>query len=217
LTFRFLLIAFIIFNYSKQLISTYKKANKSILIPTIVIIWLIGAIITLNILISPSFITRYPLFLTPVFYILISKGILDIKTKKLQTIILIFILLISSFSLYSYYSKPTKEQWKEVAQYIENHEKYSEIILFDYKSINLSFNLYYKGILEQQGLSEKKDSNIREIMKSKSGAWLIISHNRRTQDFYKKQMNNDYTLEFEKQYKGIKLYYYSKPEVKSCI
>lgn len=188
----------------------------------IFIIWLIIYINFLDFLMSPygQFVVRYSFFIAPLFYVLIAIAISKIKARDVTLFFILLFAVISGFSLCVYYASITKEEWNHAAAFLEENVGENEVILVDAS--------YMIGPLEYY--LEKYNRNIRRIpllsstnqeqtasnftgtlpkLLSTQGQWLILSHNWRSKDFYKLQMDARFNLIQEKHYKDIDIYYYS--------
>ncbi len=168
------------------------------------------------------FLLRYALFMIPFVYLAVSFFLLKIKEKKYLALFLIAIILLNSFSLCWYYSQPTKEEWKEAVKFVEDNVKTKEVILFDAGYMIRNFDYYTKNSPPNKNLlkisllsSTSKEemhasfNNAVSKISPAQGMWLILSHNWRSEDFYKLQMDARYNLIQEKHYKDIDIHYYS--------
>tara|TARA_Y100000034_G_C6877557_1_gene401601 strand:+ start:428 stop:1798 length:1371 start_codon:yes stop_codon:yes gene_type:complete len=198
-------ISFLFFYYADVWIKLYDRMKKKIVLPIIILVWILFFVMAMNILLTPSFFTRYSIFMVPFFYLALSKMFVDLHSKKKLAVYLIIITVFASFILTNYYIDNTKEEWKEVALFVKQNENSNDIIMFDFSTINLSFNHYYGGNAQQMALSQDKTSNLKV---SNKGIWLILSHNWKTGDFYLDALKEIYNLKLQKSFKGIKLYYF---------
>lgn len=196
-------------------INKFKFSEKTFLL--ILILVLLTLLFNISKLISPSFLTRYHFFLIPFYYIFISKGVMLIKGKKMQAIFIILILLVNFYSLGVYYSTIKKEQWREAVEFVELNSGENDLLIFNAAYLDTPFNYYYKGDLEQVRRDSSQNINlsylipfehIQEKISTKSGVWLILSHDFWSQGFYKNQLDELYLLTLHKEFKEIKVYYY---------
>ncbi|MEK6968843.1 MAG: glycosyltransferase family 39 protein [Nanoarchaeota archaeon] len=188
------------------------------------ILFIGGYLFSLKYILTPyrMFLLRYALFMIPFVYLMVSFFLLKIKEKKYLAFFLIVILLLNSFSLCGYYSQPTKEEWREAANFIENNAKTNDVILFDAGYMVRNFDYYNKDAINNKNFSkilllsstDKEEmhtsfNSALSKLSSAQGSWLILSHNWRSEDFYKLQMDARYNLIQEKHYKDIDIYHYS--------
>ncbi|MFH1641578.1 MAG: glycosyltransferase family 39 protein [Nanoarchaeota archaeon] len=173
---------------------------------------------------------RYSLIFSPILYLFISHGLF--KIKKFRAVIIIFVVIVNSYSILSYYAITTKEPWSDAALFIETNEKNNDIILVDASYMLGPFNYYYKGALPRIGLLTRsmKELDIKRNTKlylnnftksmsnmSDKDIWLVLSHNLETEDYYKLLLDKYYVFILEKHYKDIDLYYYKPKEDKINI
>ncbi len=143
----------------------------------------------LSMLSRPIFLWKYVMVGTPAFYILISRGIFRIKKQHIQFIFLFIIILLSSFSLFYYYSTPIfKGDWREAANHIEKNEMPGDLILVHSPQVIDTLKYYYKGNLPITGfpdlpieklnpktirVTEENIGNIDSVIKDYKRVWLI--------------------------------------------
>jgi uncharacterized membrane protein len=154
------------------------------------------------------FYIRYLLFIFPLAYVFFAKRLL--KLKKVSMIILLIVYLIaSSFILFQYYEIDGKEQWREAAEYIEQDAGVNDILLFHRSGHPWwAFNYYYSGNLEQVRMDMDEDIWMLQKAEGHEHAYLILSHNYRTKELFKEEMDERYKLINTLELNGIKLYKY---------
>jgi len=159
---------------------------------TLLLIWFSFPIIIpflLSYILNPMYTDRYLIAALPAFLLLTAKGIVGINTligeslnNKFTYGIIIFIALISLVGLSQYYIEPTKEQWRETANFIEYHAQVDESIVFCADYTQKPFDYYYEGDLEKFGLAwgetdtEKIDAVVDDASAGKERLWLVLSN-----------------------------------------
>lgn len=112
-------------------------------------------------------------FISPFWYILLAWSTGSFK-KIFKVLVIIIWFLGNTMALLSYYSPDfAKENWREVAAYIESKEKKGEAIIFNPPYLGFPFDYYYHG-----GLPRGKIETGREaaLLKARYNAvWLIES------------------------------------------
>lgn len=146
------------------------------------LLWL-GFPIVLSFLISlvikPIFLMYYLILVSPAFYLFVAKG-LTAKKWKIQTILILIILLDSTLVTTAYNLNTQNDQWREVAMYIDENAKPTDLILINSIgasssiSMQLPFEFYFKSTNIVYGCKTVYDLN--EIVNSSnySNIWLII-------------------------------------------
>jgi len=158
---------------------------------------------------SNLFYIRYLLFLFPFWYVIMARKLLTMP-RRFFSLLLIFYLVVTSFILFQYYSQDGKEQWREVSEYITKEAGTNDMLLFHTAGhTHWSFNYYYDKLLPQVKLKLKEDATrIPSTVDGREHAFLILSHNYETKEFFKDVMDRQYTLEESKEFIGVKVYKY---------
>lgn len=170
---------------------------------------------------TPIYYTKYTIVASVAFYLLVAKGISSISHKYVKSIIISVIIAFSFLYVWEYYTKINKEQWKDVANYIDTNAKNEDLLLFNSVSCkDLVFDYYSKRTdLIKKGFPAKtryvNEENIKELGPTVEGynrAWLILSHSRDKKGLITKTFIESYNLSYHKQYKGIEVYLFEKKE-----
>lgn len=153
---------------------------------------------------------RYSLFLLPFAIILITK---TLSKSKLLTSLLILILILNSISLYTYYQTPTKPEWKNAVNYIEENSE-NPLILFERAGSNVNIYKYYstKPHTSMNLTTRVNDEYIQiedKELENLENFWLVSSRVLFNKEHYKNLLNKNYNLELQKEFKDIELYYYN--------
>ena len=188
----------------------------------LLLLWLITPII-LPFIISrvstPIYHTRYTIVASLPFYLLVSKGISNISHKYFRSIIIILIITFSFVYIWGYYTEVNKEQWRDVANYIDSNAQKDDLILFNPSyCIYDGFNYYSKRVdLTKKQFPEKTDyvdrENIGELeplVRGYNRVWVILSHSKDKKGLIKTTLIKTYNLSYNKKYKGIRVYMFKK-------
>ena len=134
-------------------------------------------------LMTPLYLTRYMIGASPAFYLLVARGMANITMKRLYYGIAAFILLLSTLGLHHYYSNDVKEQWREVAAFIEaDSEVDTDVAVFCAAYIQEPFDYYYAGELERLGIDKRLtdvsqiSAIVDEAVRDRERLWLIMAH-----------------------------------------
>lgn len=152
----------------------------------LLIIWLSISILVpfiVSKIMTPIYWDRYMIGASPALYLLVAKGMGNLNRKWLFYLVMILIVLLSSLGLYQYYSNDVKEQWREVASFVESNGKAKTDIIVFYKGyVQIPFDYYYKGYITEFGISTNKKTReeittfVGEKMRGKERMWLVLSH-----------------------------------------
>ncbi|GEM_PF-3143573 len=187
-----------------------KKIHKSSALLIILFIsWLIINFIFRKHFFGTLFYIRYTLFLYPFVYIYLARRLLNFRAVWFYALMFLY-LISTSFILYDYYQVDGKEQWREAAQFIEQEAKVNDILIFHTGGHTWwSFSYYYHGNQTQLRLNKESEfEKIPPALVGKQHAFLILSHNYQTKDFFPKQMEQHYSSEQTYPLIGIIIYKY---------
>jgi hypothetical protein len=164
--------------------------------------------------------TKYTIVASLAFYMLVSKGINNIYKKYFKVIIISVVIVFSLISIRGYYTKINKDQYKDVVYYIEKDAKKCDLLLHYPHYDQIVFNYYLKrnDLIRKQFSNKGKQvdaENIKELESIVEGyrrVWVTISHGTDEKELIAKKLIEDYNLSYQKDYKGIKLYFFEKRE-----
>ncbi|MFP4403836.1 MAG: glycosyltransferase family 39 protein [Candidatus Woesearchaeota archaeon] len=101
--------------------------------------WFILPILILfliSVLFKPFFLTRYILYCSLPYFILIAYSINKlVKFKIIKCLIIIIIIFFSILSIFEYYNNNSKEDWNEVVFFIKNNYNHEKIIIHPHYEI----------------------------------------------------------------------------------
>lgn len=220
LGFIFVALYFILVYYlsrNKQLFQKIKqfytniKFNENIF-ALLLVTYLIFDIFVSNFFFKPVHFVRFSIFILPLAYVLLSKFLFNIKKQKLFTFLLLIFLVVSSIELYNYYAYDNKEQFREVAEYIEVGSDNNDILFLHSSYIATEcFNYYYSGNIQQVELMYENESDKIIDTENSGFIYLLLTHNYKTKEFFKDEMDKHYRLVKHSPFIGIDVYKYIKP------
>jgi mannosyltransferase len=164
---------------------TWNVRFESIEEELLLIIWLSFSVVIPFIeskFMTPIYLTRYMTGASPAFYLLVARGMGKINMKRVFYPILIFIIVLSSLGLYQYYTNDIKNQWREVATFIETNSKDSDVIVFCAPYVQNPFDYYYTGGLQKFGIAkaltdtQQISTLLENEIREKDRLWLVLSH-----------------------------------------
>jgi len=189
----------------------------------LLVVWLLTPII-LPFIISrfstPIYFTKYTIVASLAFYILVSKGINNIRHKYIKLIVISVVIGFSLVSIRGYYTKINKEQWRDVANYIDTNANNRDLLLFNADIQDITFNYYSKRTdLIKKPFPEKgiqvDEENIKELETTVEGykrVWVILSHSKDEKGLITKKLGEAYNLSYQEKYVGIKIYFFERKE-----
>jgi uncharacterized membrane protein len=112
--------------------------------------------------------------------ILLGLGINKFRLRS-QIIIIIFYFVITSLSIYNLYQHPQKEQWREVARYIDRNAQSTDVTIVCADFMKQVFNHYSEAKMSTIGIKRSLDrsqlkAKIEPIVRKHDRTWLILSH-----------------------------------------
>jgi len=163
--------------------------------------------------------TRYLLFISIPFYILIANSIFKIKNKLLKISSIILILVVSINPLYSYYVENVKTPWKDISLYVEENSHADDKIILNLPYYSKTeFGYYFKKNLimkeiEFEFISEDGEKDYQAVkegfkLPDKLGkrVWVMSLQHSRQKDIIKEEMEKDYFLKERVDYKNVVLF-----------
>lgn len=168
---------------------------------------------------TPIYTTRNTISASMAFYLLIAKGITNINNKFIKSFTIFLIIILPLGNLWGYYTEINKEQWREVADYIDLNSKPGDLILFNAGAVQENGFDYYskrKDIIKKPFTEKTRDideNNIKELWPIVEGyqrVWVILSHSNDDKGLIKKTLNESYNMNENKEYKGIMIYLFIK-------
>jgi len=223
-------------NISKSIKSYFRKIrllniNEILLL----LVWLLTPIIlpfTISLFSTPIYTTKYTIVASPAFYLLIAKGINNISHKYLKSIIISVIIIISLVYIREYYINIDKEQWRDVASYIDDNAKNGDLLLFNAAG-QIVFDYYSKRTsLIKNHFSEKNIKGLETAVEGYKRVWVIwrvqsihrqvqqhpwlskwvLQYSKDEKSLVTKKLIEAYNLPYQRKYVGIKMALFERKE-----
>ncbi|NIM97944.1 MAG: hypothetical protein GTO24_07675 [candidate division Zixibacteria bacterium] len=153
----------------------------------LVCLWFLCPIVMpfiLSRLIGHMYEARYTISASPAFYLLVAVGITTIRRVVPELVSILALLIVVVPGLHHYYVTDVKEQWAEVATYIEENGRKGDVIVFapDHEGWeHRSFDWYYQGDRPTCGIDAhfSNDQNrisdaLAKCTSGKDRFWLIV-------------------------------------------
>ena len=183
--------------------------------------WLITPIVLpfiISLFSQPIYYTRYTIVASMAFYLLAARGIANIHNKYFKSSTIIIFIVLSLIPIWRYHNNINKEEWREVAKYVDAYGRGGDLLLFNASYCMLPFN-YYSGsdLLVKKGFPEKNknvdEENINKLSEAVRGydrVWVILSHSGDKKELITKKLMKSFRLSHRKDYQDIKLYLFEK-------
>ncbi|MBI5667931.1 MAG: glycosyltransferase family 39 protein [Chloroflexi bacterium] len=165
---------------------------------TLLAVWLVVPIalpFIVSKVFAPMYLDRYVIAAAPAWYLVIAAGLYAARrlVPVALTVSVLTVLLLGS--LYTYYSAPQKEQWRETAAYVSQHARPSEPIALAYGrlprdayNVRDSFYWYYPTAAVSNcfvDVWQPATAVTRELADCSAGQrrlWLVVYQDRQNTD-----------------------------------
>ena len=116
---------------------------------------------------TPVYLTRGAGSASCALYILVAYGVYRIKgDRTLQTLLSSLVFIFFAVNLYEYYTKVKKEQWRELARYVDNQAGPGDLVPFYPSFCQQAFDYYST----RRDLAKKGPRDNAETMKRSGGS-----------------------------------------------
>jgi len=191
------------------------------------LVWLMTPIILpfiISLFSQPIYLARYTIVASAAFFLLIAKGVSNIRNRYIKSFIIIVITVLSLMQVWRYYIEINKEPWRDISQYIDTNFHTGDVLIIEAPHYITPFNYYSKNVLirkeyelkDSEGNIVVNDENVDRLWKSLehcNRVWLIIGHsgvsNSRIRKGQKLDMLTEvFVLSSVKEYYDVKLFLY---------
>jgi hypothetical protein len=120
---------------------------------------------------SPIFIARRLIFISIPFYLLLSWAFSILPARKSRNAFVALYFIFSFFSLHAFYQRPSTDQWREAAAFVDPRAEATDLLLFHNAFPQIGFDYYSRRPeLERRGFPEPEDSEVITGYTHASGA-----------------------------------------------
>ncbi len=147
----------------------------------------------------PSYLTRYLVLFLPPYCAILGRGAAFLRPRALAWVLLGLILLATGVSLHRLYAAEQKEDWRGIAQLIEENGTERDVICLIDEDASAVFGYYYRGPLPVIGISgslrdETKIGAIAGDLASRyERIWLVMSHT--NNEAFRRRLESETKLE----------------------
>jgi mannosyltransferase len=134
--------------------------------------------------VTPLYLTRATIGASLAWYILAAKGLESLGSRKiLQLALVSLIVCCSVVNVWRYHSKIKKEQWREVANYVDTYAKRENLLLFYEAGLCRSAFDYYSrrtGLMKQSlqdiflNIDEIDKETLQQSVGNYDTVWIIL-------------------------------------------
>ena len=165
---------------------------------------------------SPMYVDRYTIGAAPGLYLLLAWGIVHFRKVAPELVTIGAIVLMVAPGLQYYYARDVKEQWQDVAMYVEQHGKEGDVVVFapDQQGYQRRcFRWYYRGGLPDCGIDQQLDADdaiaekLEACVSGHERFWLLMrGPTQRFEAFFLKASRENMRLLGGWQFTGIAVY-----------
>jgi uncharacterized membrane protein len=184
------------------------------------LVWLMTPIILpfiISLFSQPIYLTKYTIVASVAFFLLVAKGLSNIHNRYIKSFIIIIISAFSLMQAPSYYTEINKEQWRDVAKYVDTNFHKGDLIIIEAPYCAIPFNYYSSSAIirnEYDSQASDKDVDVDSLGKSVAHydrVWLVLSHfefvhGGSGREQIEETLTKMFDLSAQKEYYGIKLY-----------
>ncbi|HLD80253.1 MAG TPA: glycosyltransferase family 39 protein [Candidatus Nanoarchaeia archaeon] len=165
------------------------------------------------------FLIRHSYFLVPILYLYLAYKISNFKRTRLTVLCIIALVTVNSLALSEYYQEPTKAEWQEAAQFIEERTTGTTTLLLDRGGLGPVFLSEYYFLKPEiirltwtEGRRENKmltEEALLQVLQDQDEFWLILSGNYQPDEYYRKLLDKNYQRDISQEFYLIKVYHYT--------
>ena len=133
----------------------------------------------------PMFVDRYLIWIGPAFYMLIARGLDQIRRRSMGIffVCLVLWLWLNGQGIVQQSTTPIKPEFRAAAQYVQERRQPDELVLFHISYVRYTFEYYYgdaspwaEGIPTDASTTEQAvDALMRERTAGYDALWLVLS------------------------------------------
>ncbi len=131
---------------------------------TMLAIWLLAGLLIpfiASFIRSPIFLARRMIFISIPFYLLLGWAFSVLPARKSRSAFVALYFILSFFSLHAFYQRPSTEQWREAAAFVDQRAEAADLLLFHNAFPQIGFDFYSRRPeLERRGFPEPEDSEV---------------------------------------------------------
>jgi len=171
----------------------------------LLLVWLFTPIVLpfiVSVLLVPIYWTRYTIGGSLAFYLLVAKGLRNIPYRYAKLAVIGTIVVLSLVNVRTYYMETNKDQWRDVASYLDENARYEDLLLFNEGFGYLVFNYYSQRtdlikVTLPQEYAQLNDESIRElelIARRHPRIWLIRAYSTDEEKVVEKTLSESHAL-----------------------
>ncbi len=169
------------------------------------------------------FLIRHSFFLVPLWYVYLGYKVDQYfaRGRKYMAVAIVgMVLFFSFFALHQYYVQPTKAQWQEAIQFIEENSQSEKVLvlldkggqsnefLFRYYAPDDWLLLRLTWADTWRDFQQVDEERLFGLLEKTDGFWLMLSRNQKTGYYYRDLLDEKYVRVQSKELYQIRVYEY---------
>jgi len=133
----------------------------------------------------PMLADRFTIAASPALYLLVTQGFAGLKglayreRRYAPALLLVIVAALSVASLTGYYGAVTKQPWREVAGYVDQHARAGDVVIFYWAGGMLPFDYYSnRPDMEREAFLTEEDTSLRRTVsttvRGHDRVWLVM-------------------------------------------
>ncbi|MGQ9599813.1 MAG: glycosyltransferase family 39 protein [Anaerolineae bacterium] len=119
--------------------------------------WVPVVLILLAAVYRPIYQNKQLLIVLPPLLLLLTMGLLRIRPRLGRGVVLVALIALSGLSLYSQYAYPQRQQWDDLAAYLNTHARPGDLLYLNAAASSLALDCYLKVNLDRAGYPVEYD------------------------------------------------------------
>jgi mannosyltransferase len=160
----------------------------------------------------PIISERYLIWVAPVYLLLVAAGLATLWRYPMARVVHACAALLLGVALVNHASGiPEKEQWREVAAYMQSAAAPGDVVAFHKPWVRVPFEYYAHAPVEEyvlpegRMLTEHPEDRLREDLGRYRRVWLVLAHNFDTEDYYPRLFRASFAFKERRTFTGIVL------------
>lgn len=177
----------------------------------LLLVWLLTPIVLpfiVSVLLAPIYWTRYTIGGSLAFYLLVARGLRNIPYKYAKLASVGTIVALSLVNIRTYYVEVNKDQWRDVASYLDENARYENLLLFNEGFGYLVFDYYSQRtdlikVAFPQEYAHLDDESIKELellAKKHPRIWLTRAYSTDDEKVIEKTLSESHALSSHNRY-----------------
>lgn len=185
----------------------------------VLLLWLLGSTaipFVISYLWVPVYVDKVTIAASLAFYLLAAWGMANLRDRRLQTILVGILIAFSLVNLWGYYTRVSKEQWREATRYVEQKAEPEAVLFFDNRYALLNGFGYYsrrpdfdeKVISQGLRLNPKNADRLLAVCRGFDRFWLILWGNPSRGQVIENTLADSYRVSSKRRFYRVSVFHF---------